>query len=153
MKGLHLQGERIYNCQTVCLTVVRFEPTLTYLLTYCNLHLYVDGSLVVLSNTLSWWRHQMGTFSALLALCAANSPVIGEFPAQKPVTRSLDVFFDLRPNKRSSKQSSGWWFETPLCSLSRNCNDKGRQECYKNATPMVWPIRFRREPAMCRFNV
>ena len=36
-----------------------------------------------------WWRHQMETFSALLTLCAGNSPVSGEFPAQRPVTRSL----------------------------------------------------------------
>ena len=47
-----------------------------------------------------WWRHQMETFSALLALCAGNSPVIGEFPSQRPVTRSSDIFFDLRLNKR-----------------------------------------------------
>ena len=50
-----------------------------------------------------WWRHQMETFSALLAICARNSPVFGEFPAQRPVTRSFEVFFDLRPNKRLSK--------------------------------------------------
>ena len=43
----------------------------------------------------SWWRHQMETFSALLALCAGNSPVISEFPSQRPVIRSFDVFFDL----------------------------------------------------------
>ena len=43
------------------------------------------------------------TFSALLALCAGNSPVTGEFPAQMPVTRSFDVFVDLRLNKRLSK--------------------------------------------------
>ena len=43
-----------------------------------------------------WWRHQMETFSALLAICAGNSPVSGEFPAQRPVTRSFDVFFDVR---------------------------------------------------------
>ena len=42
----------------------------------------------------SWWRHQMETFSALLAICAGNSPVPGEFPSQRPVTRSFDVFFD-----------------------------------------------------------
>ena len=41
----------------------------------------------------------METFSALLAICAGNSPVPGEFPTQRPVTRSFDVFFDLRPNK------------------------------------------------------
>ena len=40
----------------------------------------------------------METFSALLAICAGNSPVPGEFPTQRPVTRSFDVFFDLRQN-------------------------------------------------------
>ena len=45
----------------------------------------------------------METFSALLALCAENSPVTGEFPSQRPVTQSFDVFFDLRLNKRLSK--------------------------------------------------
>ena len=58
--------------------------------------------------------------SALLALCAENSPVNGEFPAQRPVTRSFDVFFDLRLNKQLSKQSWGWWFESPLCPLWRH---------------------------------
>ena len=67
-------------------------------------------------TSVSWWRHQMETFSAWLALCAGNSPVPGEFPAQRPATRSFDVFFDLRLNKRLSKQSWGWWFEMPLPS-------------------------------------
>ena len=40
--------------------------------------------------TSTWWRHQMETFSASLAICAGNSPVTGEFPAQRPVTRSFD---------------------------------------------------------------
>ena len=71
---------------------------------------------------LPWWRHQMETFSALLALCAGNSPVPGEFPSQRPVTRSFDVFFDLRLNKRLSTQSWGWWFETQSRSLWRHCN-------------------------------
>ena len=70
----------------------------------------------------TWWRHQMETFSALLAICAGNSPVPGEFPAQRPVTRSFDVFFDLRPNKQLSKQWWGWWFETPSWSLWRHSN-------------------------------
>ena len=69
-----------------------------------------------------WWRHQRETFSALLAICAGNSPVPGEFPAQRPVTRSFDVFFDLRLNKRLSKQSRGWWFETLSRQLWRQCN-------------------------------
>ena len=70
----------------------------------------------------SWWRHQIETFSALLALCAGNSPVTGEFHAERPVTRSFGVFFDLRLNKRLSKQSWGWWFGTPSRSLWRHCN-------------------------------
>ena len=69
-----------------------------------------------------WWRHQMETFSALLVLCAGNSPVTGEFPAQRPVTRSFDVFFYLRLNKRLSKQWWDWWFGTPSRPLSRHCN-------------------------------
>ena len=73
---------------------------------------------------LSWWRHQMETFSALLAICAGNSPVPGEFPAQKPVTRSFDGFFDLHPNKRLSKQWWGWWFETLSWPLWRHRNVK-----------------------------
>ena len=45
----------------------------------------------------------------------------GEFPTQRPVTRSFDVFFDLPLNKRLSKQPWGWWFETPSWSLWRQC--------------------------------
>ena len=70
----------------------------------------------------AWWRHQMETFSALLTLCAGNSPVSGEFPAQRPVTRSFDVFFDLRLIKRLSKHARGWWFEMLSRPLWRHCN-------------------------------
>ena len=64
----------------------------------------------------------METFSTLLALCAGNSPVPGEFPSQRPVTRRFDVFFDLRLNKWLSKQSRSRWFETRSRSLWRHCN-------------------------------
>ena len=62
-------------------------------------------SYYVIKMSCPWWRHQMETFSALLAICAGNSLVSGEFPAQRPVTRSFDVFFDSRLNKQLSKQS------------------------------------------------
>ena len=65
----------------------------------------------------------METFSALLAICAGNSPVTGEFPAQRPVARSFDVSFDLCPNKRLSKQSWDWWIETQSCPQWRYCNN------------------------------
>ena len=98
--------------------------TFSALLTLC-----LWGKLPILwwSNRLSWlqfawWRHQMKTFSALLALCEGNSPFTGEFPSQKPVTQSFDVFFDLRRNKRLSKPSRRRWFETPSRSLWLHCN-------------------------------
>ena len=65
--------------------------------------------LVLQPEHSSWWRHQMETFSALLAICAGISPVTGEFPTQRPVTRSFDVFCDLCLNKRLRKQWGGWW--------------------------------------------
>ena len=65
-----------------------------------------------------WWRHQMETFSALLALCEGIhrspvdsphkgqwQPVAGGFPSQRPVTRNFNIFFDLCLNRRLSKQS------------------------------------------------
>ena len=81
----------------------------------------VISTVTVDGLELPWWCHQMETFSAF---CAGNSPVTGEFPAQRPVTRNFDVFFDLRLNKPLGKQSWGWWFEMPWCSLWRHCDDK-----------------------------
>ena len=48
----------------------------------------------------------------------------GEFPTRRPVTWSFDVFFDLRLNKRLSKQTWGWWFET-LAYASANVHRIG----------------------------
>ena len=50
----------------------------------------------------------------------------GEFPTQRPVTRSFDVYFHLRPDKRLSKQSLGWWFETLSPPLLRHRNEEKR---------------------------
>ena len=83
---------------------------------------YVTDNHVFLWSPHAWWRHEIETFPALLAICAGSSPVPGEFPAQKPVTRSSDIFFDLRLNNRLSKQSWGWWFETPSRPLWRHRN-------------------------------
>ena len=85
----------------------------------------------------TWWHHQMETFSALLDLCAGNSLVIGEFLAQRPVTQSFDVFFDMRLNERLSKQSWGWWFETPSCPLW--CHNNGDSPGGQN--PPSWKTR------------
>ena len=82
-----------------------------------------------LPAVIPWWRHQMETFSTLLAFCAGNSPVIGEFHTQRPVTRGFGVFFDRHLNKQLSKQPWDWWFETPSCSLWRHCNAR---------VPYIW---------------
>ena len=63
------------------------------------------GDSFLVNSDHTWRRHQMETSSALLVICAGNSPVTAEFPAQRPVTRSFDVFFDLRLNKRLSNIS------------------------------------------------
>ena len=62
----------------------------------------------------------METFSTLLALSKGTSPVTPEFPSQRPVTRSFDVFFDLRLNKRLSKQSRHRW---------RHCKERFQRVC------------------------
>ena len=64
----------------------------------------------------------METFSVLLAFWAKNSPVYGVFPTQRPVTRSLDVVYDLHLNRQLSKQWRRWWYETLPRSLWRHCN-------------------------------
>ena len=90
----------------------------------------------------------METFSALLAICAGNSPVTGEFPAQRPVTRSLDVFFDLCLNKRLSKQSWGWLFDVALM-LDADWDISLTSACYPNRSrPSDFGIKDRRE--ICR---
>ena len=65
----------------------------------------------------SWWRHQMETFFASLALCAGNSPDKGQWRG------AVIFFFHLCLNKRLSKRLWGWWFETPSRSLWRHQNE------------------------------
>ena len=93
----------------------------------------------------TWWRHRMETFSPLLALCTGNSPLTGEFPSQRPVTRSFDVFFGLRLNKRLSKQSRHRWFETPSRPLWRHCNENSEHWLcgvgWKPFLGLMWPTR------------
>ena len=85
-----------------------------------------DGIMATLSfqwsETSCMMTSSNGNIFRLLANCAGNSPVTGEFPAQRPVTRSFDVFFDLLLKKRLSKQWWCWWFETSSRPLWRHCN-------------------------------
>ena len=96
---------------------------------YANL---LSSLLIRLSDTprSSWWRHQMETFSALLAICAGNSLVTGGFTSQRLVTGSFNVFFHLRLNKRLSTQGWGWWFVTPSRPLWRHCKLQRQRQYY-----------------------
>ena len=89
----------------------------------------------------SWWRHQMETFSALLAIWAGNSPVTDEFPAQRSVTRNSDIFSDLRLNKRLSQQSDLWRHRThyddiEMVAFCRN------DVTYLTTTHCCWDLQF-----------
>ena len=94
-------------------------------LTFLN-HMQISQGLMSYKHVDSWWRHQMKTFSALLAICAGNSPVTGEFPAQRPVTRSFDVFFHLR-------LSNGWVNNRGAGDLRRHCAH------YDVTNTVCWP--------------
>ena len=74
-------------------------------------------AIIVLLHVHAWRRHQMESFSVLLALCVGNPPVTSGFPSQRPVTRRFDVFFDVRLNERLRKQSRCRWFEMSWRSL------------------------------------
>ena len=118
-----LSSKSFITMMTQCLKQM-FYPLLSSPRCFLAFTTRTTSSAVGASLTMTtWWRYQMETISALLALCEWNSPVTGEFPSQRPVTRSFDFFFDLRLNKRLSKQQRRWWFETPSCSLWRHCNE------------------------------
>ena len=91
----------------------------------------------------------MEIFSALLAICAENSPLISEFPTKMPVTRSFNVFFDLHLKKRFSKQSWGWWFEMPSCPLWRHSNEH-RNSSFVRAIHQTVPMSWRHYGKMYR---
>ena len=117
----------IYHCFSISswqnlLFFIDENMTLEHQNHWCRLYVFLVFGSYLFKPGRSWWRHQMKTFSALLALCAGKSPVSGEFPTQRPLTRSFDVFFYLRLIKRLSKHSRGWWFETLSRPLWRHCN-------------------------------
>ena len=86
-------------------------------------------------------------FPAVLALCAGNSQVTGEFPSQRPVTQSFHIFFELCLNKRLSKQSWGRWFEMSSPSLWRHCND---YYIWQSTHKHKWYLPLTKYAAVCQ---
>ena len=95
------------NCLTFCIICVTCQPALVIFREQCT-------AMMASSNG--------NIFRVTWPLCGEFTGS-GEFPTQRPVTRSLDVFFDLRLDKRLSKQPWGWWYETQSWSLWRHCNE------------------------------
>ena len=86
----------------------------------------------------SWWRHQMETFSALLAICTGNSPVPDEFPTQRPVTRSFDVYL-------ICARINGW-------VNNREAGDLRRYRRHYDVTVMSSPY-FKAHPTMLKYCI
>ena len=81
---------------------------------------HINGSIMVriVHDDVIKWKHFPRYWPFVWEI--HRSPV--DSPHKWPVTQSFDVFFDLPLNKRLSKQSWGWWFETPSRQLWRHCN-------------------------------
>ena len=96
-----------------------------------------------------WWRHQMEHFPCYWPFVRGihRSPVNGEFPSQRPVTRSFDIFFDLRLNTRLNKQSWGWLFETPSRSSWRHFN--AHSFWYNGFMARIWGWKLLHSITVC----
>ena len=97
--------------------------------------LWIHTSVKGLTNQIMMTSSNGNIFHVTGHLCGPRW-----IPAQGPVTRSFDVFLDLRLNKRLSKQSSGWWFETLSCSLWRHCNvlEHFENKCHMNVCVSIF---------------
>ena len=106
----------VYHSMIVGHTLVGFKSI--HHPRFCKNQKILGALLLTCHDDAIKWKH----FLRYWPLWAANSPVTGEFPSQRAVTRSFDVFFDLRLNKRLSNQPRHRWFETPSSSLWRHCS-------------------------------
>ena len=107
-----------WNAGRQCVISWRHWPPLAKSRTGEDYQKYIS---IVVRNThddVIRWKHYLRYWPFVRGI--HRSPV--NSPHKGPATRSFDVFFDLNPNKQLSKQSSRWWFETPLHSLWRHSN-------------------------------
>ena len=111
-----------------CLNATFPVPTIT--------QLWLDPKREICST--SWWRHQMETFSALVDLCARNSPVTGEFPSQKTVTRIFVVFFDLRLTKVALNDVTVIWWLCSLIIISTVVQSWSKSVNYSQVHCFIW---------------
>ena len=101
------------------------------------------GEHVILSTN----TFKMTSSNGNISFCEGNSPVTGEFPSQRPVTRSFDVFFELHLNKLLSKPLICRWLETSVRSLWRHSNVIRRWLSILGAWPSANTIKTKLRPA------
>ena len=108
------------------------ETPVTFLNDQTNLDRYPDASRLRCKTSWCLVSRVQDTSLAKVMTFPIFFPVPGDFPVQRPVTRSFDVFFDLRSNKRLSKQSWGWWLRhhrahydvTVICLCNRTKSNR-----------------------------
>ena len=125
---------RILTLQSILIDTCVFEHVSAHnnMLLNCYIHLTLNSFQA--SFIYCWLRYPL--WNCYYMMTSSNGNIFrvtghlcgeftgpGEFPTQRPVTRSFDVYFDLRPNKRLSKHSLGWWFETLSPPLWRHRNE------------------------------
>ena len=84
--------------------------------THTHTHTYIQSYTNNAENVSIWWHHDV-----ILSLIGKARFIVALGGSNQFKLRG-DVFFDLGPDKRLSKQSWGWWFETPSHSLWRHRN-------------------------------
>ena len=127
------------QCKRFCCAWFRLGfINMTHLSIYCRVaSSLIDNHVIISLLSFTWWRHQIKTFSALLAFRAGNSLVTDEFSSQSPVTQSVNVFFDLHLNKSLSKQSRRRWFQTLSRSL---CHCDESEVTLQNIDTIDWNL-------------
>ena len=131
---------RVFMRSSLVLYVVSAGPSslTTFAICHCWTHLLYPLHYHPYYLIISWWRHQMKTFSALLALCEGKPPITGGFHWQRAVTGSFDIFFHLCLNRRPSKQSRRW-FETPSRSSWCHYNVLSNSiQCHHHPHTLQW---------------
>ena len=83
--------------------------------------------------------------------------ITSDFPAQRPVTQSFDIFFDLRLNKWLNKQWWGCWFEMPWHLFWHHCHDLAAM-CPQTvlaeiSIDMCYMMKDYRDGMVCFFNL
>ena len=103
--------------QTVELLVIKTPIRLMWL-HYSGVSPNCERHTVQVHDDVIKWNHfpHYWPFMREIHRSPMNSPHKGQWRG------ALMFFFYLRPNKRLSKQSWGWWFETPSCPLWSHCN-------------------------------